>query len=242
MSFYKRFLNFRSAIVHVWWRLLISTDQIATQRSPFCHPLMWGSKGCKAVSGCLQIHHPQSTVSWKPGRPFDAFACSVSLLHKTKQTFSSKRSQPPPTVFRACWRGNAGVFILANTSRLGSSRPGTHTCTLTNKHASWRREMSEDGWPGQGDMIAEWQRKITDRQTSFPSTSRAMGWGLQRGSEISFIKAWISSNTRRRQIWKESQRRGENELFHQLTANIFISLSEVFGTTSNYNVQKYLRC
>lgn len=58
----------------------------------------------------------------------------------------------------------------------GSSGSNTHT--QTNKRTQWWREMSEDGWPGQGDMIAEWWRKTSNRQTNFPSTSQLISGGL----------------------------------------------------------------
>lgn len=76
--------------------------------------------------------------------------------------------------------GGGGVRAWKYSAAQAAQGP-THTHTHKQTRSPWWREMAEDGWSGQGDMTAEWLGKISERQTSFPSTSRLMSGGLGEG-------------------------------------------------------------
>lgn len=47
--------------------------------------------------------------------------------------------------------------------------------------------MAEDGWPGQGDMTAEQLGKISERQTSCPSSDWLMSRGQGDGKRLKCV-------------------------------------------------------
>lgn len=170
-------MNFRSAIVHVWWGA-------AHFKRSNCHTaptiLSCFDVRFKGLQSCQRLSSDTSPAMNRAGSEVDlSTLCFSSTQDRTdilEPGDPNHQRRLAEEVFRAHRRGTTDRVMLQNTAGRGPVKvQHTHKQTLRVDEG----KMAEDGWSGQGDMTAERLGEISGRQTSFLSTpNRLMCVGL----------------------------------------------------------------